>query len=182
MFGKAPSSRSRMAGLVIAASAGAAAVSLSVIGTSAAQAAAPAMRVAAQTNASGQSPRQCGYAPGGTLVMRCTPPTFTEVYGSPNPVQVGAEFTVIALECDRVADVHATGRMRFVDVTTGKKLGTVTLSPSHKFVNCGRARVIDDEKLHAGKYKIRATYLPGGAIPIRSSKPATYRETVKRRS
>jgi hypothetical protein len=171
MFGKTRSARSRMAGLAVAASAGAAAASLLALGTVPAQAAAPASK----------TPWQCGSATGDTLLSRCTPPTFTAVFGSPNPVRAGVSFIVNARECDRVADVHATGRMRFFDVTTGKKLGTVTLSPSRKFVNCGRAQVTDQEKLRAGKYKIRATYLPGGAIPIRASKPATYRETVRRR-
>jgi hypothetical protein len=171
MLGKTRSAPCRIAGLAIAATAGVAAASLLAMGSTAAQAAAPASKI----------PWQCGSAKVGTLVSRCTPPTFTAVFGSPNPVRAGVSFIVDARECDRVADVHATGRMRFFDVTTGKKLGTVTLSPSRKFVNCGRAQVTDHEKLRAGKYKIRATYLPGGAIPIRASKPATYRETVRRR-
>jgi hypothetical protein len=123
----------------------------------------------------------CLSATGVAVAQTKTPPTFTEIHGAPNPVRAGHSFTVTALECDRVADVHATGRMTFVDVTTKKKLGTVTLTPSRKFVNCGQARLTDHEKLRAGKYKIRATYLPGGRVPIRASTPAAYKETVRHR-
>jgi hypothetical protein len=123
----------------------------------------------------------CLSATGVAAAQTATPPTFTAIHGSPNPVRAGHPFTVTAMECDRVADVHATGKMTFVDLTTKKKLGTVALSPSGRFVNCGQARLTDHERLRAGKYKIRATYLPGGRVPIRASTPATYKETVKRR-
>lgn len=122
----------------------------------------------------------CAWAVGNTLVVDCTPPTFTEVSGAPNPVATDQPFTVTALECDRVADVQATGTMKFVDVTTGRNLGTVALSPSPVFVNCGRARVTDHEKgLIAGdSYTITATYTPGGTIPVPASAPGQYEEKV----
>ena len=122
----------------------------------------------------------CAWAVGNTLVIDCTPPTFTEVSGSPNPVSTDQPFTVTALECDRVADVQATGTMTVVDVTTGHKLGTVALSPSPRFVNCGRARVTDHEKglLPGHSYKITATYTPGGTIPVPASAPAHYNEAI----
>jgi hypothetical protein len=120
----------------------------------------------------------CGWAAGNALIVDCTPPTFTQVTGSPNPVDTDQPFKVTALECDRVADVHATGTMTFVDVTTGVTLGTVALTPSPAFINCGRAKIVDDEQGLEGKYRIRATYSPGGAIPVPASAPAVYIEKV----
>jgi hypothetical protein len=120
----------------------------------------------------------CAWSAGNTLIVDCTPPTFTQVSGSPNPVDTNQPFTVTALECDRVADVYATGTMTFVDVTTGHKLGTVALTPSPKFVNCGRAQIVDHEKGLHGKYRIRATYSPGGSVPVPTSAPAAYVEKV----
>jgi hypothetical protein len=169
MFAQPPSNHRRIAALVIAIGAGAAAVSLSALGPAAGQTRAPA-GAAVQLKASVQPTSRQG-----------TPPTFTEVSGHPNPVHAGHSFTVTAIECDRVADVQATGTMKFVDVTKKKNLGTVALTPSPKFVNCGQAKVTDHQKLRPGKYKIRATYVPGGQIPIQASAPATYKEKVRRR-
>jgi hypothetical protein len=109
-----------------------------------------------------------------------TPRTFTHVSGSPNPALSRRRFKVIAMECDRVADVQATGKMAFVDVTTGVKLGTATMSPSRKYVNCGQAVVTDHEKLRPGKYEIRASYKPGGNVPVPRSAPGHYRESMRR--
>jgi hypothetical protein len=110
-----------------------------------------------------------------------TPPTFTHVSGSPNPLRPRRQFKITARECDRVADVDATGTMTFVDVSTGVKLGTVALSPSPKYVNCGQAVVTDHEKLfRPGRYKIRASYKPGGRIPVHRSTPAHYYESVRK--
>jgi len=170
MLGKASSHSRRMAGLAIAAGTGAAALGLLAMGVAAAQTKAPAV-VTAQAGASGTARPQ----------PHTTTPTFTAISGRPNPVHAGHSFTVTAMECDRVADVQATGQLKFVDVTKKKNLGTITLTPSPKFVNCGQAKVTDHQKLRPGKYKIRATYLPGGQIPIPSSAPATYRERVKSR-
>jgi len=169
MFGKPLANRRQLAVLATAAGAVAAAVSLSALGPAAAQTRGLAV-TAAPINASGQaSPRP-----------QTTTPTFTEVSGHPNPVRAGHSFAVTAIECDRVADVQATGTMTFVDVTKKKKLGTVALTPSPRFVNCGQAKVTDHQKLRPGKYKIRATYTPGGQIPIQASAPASYREKVRR--
>jgi hypothetical protein len=173
MLGKAPSTSRRMAAMATAAAAGAAAVGLlAAMGAAAAQTKAPAV-VAVRSSAGGPARPQPR--------PQTTTPTFTEVSGHPNPVRAGHSFTVTAIECDRVADVQATGTMKFVDLTKKKKLGTVPLSPSPKFVNCGQAKVIDHQKLRPGRYKIRATYVPGGRIPIQASAPATYKERVRRR-
>lgn len=167
MFWRPVSNRRRMAAVTIAVGAMSAAVGLSALGEAAAQTGAPA----APINAIGQAPPR----------PQTTTATFTEVSGHPNPVRAGHSFTVTAIECDRVADVQATGTMTFVDLTKKRNLGTVALTPSSKFVNCGQARVTDHQKLRPGKYKIKATYVPGGQIPIPASAPATYREKVRRR-
>jgi hypothetical protein len=120
----------------------------------------------------------CAYASGHTLVVDCSPPTFTQVAGSPNPVDQGGTFNVTAQECDRVADVQATGSMTFTDVTTGVVLGTVTLSPSTKYVNCGEAQVADHEVLPDGIYRVRALYTPSGPTPVPASAARAYRERV----
>jgi hypothetical protein len=103
--------------------------------------------------------------------------TFTQASGSPNPTSVGGPFTVTALECDRVADVQATGTMVFTDVTTGAPLGSVSLGSS-PYVNCGQAQVTDSESLAAGTYRIKAAYTPSGVNPVPRSS-GTYSEKVE---
>jgi hypothetical protein len=100
------------------------------------------------------------------------------VSGSPKWVDNYGSFIVTAQECDRVADVHATGTMTFTDLTTGVALGTAPLGPSTTYANCGDAKVTDSEHLLAGNYRIQAIYTPSGATPVPSSAPATYRERV----
>lgn len=109
--------------------------------------------------------------PGGSSV------TFTQVSGSPNPTSVGGPFVVAALECDRVADVQATGTMVFTDTTTGLALGSPSLGSS-VFSNCSQAQVTDSEALAAGTYSIKAQYVPSGAEPVAKSH-GSYEEDVK---
>jgi hypothetical protein len=123
-------------------------------------------------------PHPCAVVSGATLTVDCSAPTFTEVSGSPKWVDNYGSFIVTAQECDRVADVHATGTMTFTDLTTGVALGTAPLGPSTTYANCGDAKVTDSEHLLAGNYRIQAIYTPSGATPVPSSAPATYRERV----
>lgn len=104
--------------------------------------------------------------------------TFTTIATSANPVLVGVHFTVSGTECDRVADVHATGTMVFKDKTTGLILGTETLTPDPTFENCSDASVTDTESLAAGNYRIVDHYRPGGSTPIQTSPNASYVEHV----
>ena len=78
---------------------------------------------------------------------------------------------VRGLECDPAADVHATGKMKFVDVTTGVTIGTAAMVPNKQFVNCGQATITDKENLSPGSNTIQATYIPGGATPVPASSP-----------
>jgi hypothetical protein len=123
-------------------------------------------------------PHPCARVAGPTLIVDCSAPTFTEVSGTPNPVDTGGTFLVTGQECDRVADVHATGTMTFTDLGTGVVLGTVALVPSSTYVNCGEATVIDSEHLAAGTYRVKALYTPSGALPVPASAPATYLQRV----
>jgi hypothetical protein len=123
-------------------------------------------------------PHPCAHVAGPALVVDCSAPTFTEVSGTPNPIDNGGTFRVTGQECDRVADVHATGTMTFTDLTTGAVLGTVSLVPSGTYVNCAEAAVVDSEHLLAGTYQVKALYTPSGALPVPASPPATYREVV----
>jgi len=120
----------------------------------------------------------CAQVAGPALIVDCSPPTFTEVSGAPNPSDQGGTFTVTGQECDRVADVHATGTMTFTDLTTGAVLGTEPLVPSTAYVNCAQATVTDHEALAAGTYRIRASYTPSGTTSVPPSAPATYRQRV----
>jgi hypothetical protein len=104
--------------------------------------------------------------------------TFTFDQGSWNPGLSGTTFQARALECDRAANVQATGKMKFVDTTTGVTIGTATMVPNKQFVNCGQATITDKENLSPGSYTIQATYIPGGTTPVPASGPATYVETV----
>ncbi len=104
--------------------------------------------------------------------------TFTQVSGSPNPTDTGTPFTVSALECDRTRNVQATGTMVFTDVTTNVAIGSVALGTS-PYVNCGGASIADSEALAAGKDKVKAHYVPGGANPVTPSPAAKYVEVVK---
>jgi hypothetical protein len=117
-------------------------------------------------------------APSGAVTPVSTA-TFTEAAsGDPGSTPTeGRPFTVIGYECDRDADVQATGTMTFTDVTTGTLIGTLALGPS-SFVNCGQAEITDREHLAPGTYEIEATYTPGGSIPVTSSPPGTYDQTV----
>jgi hypothetical protein len=123
-------------------------------------------------------PHPCAHVAGPALIVDCSAPTFTEVSGTPNPIDNGGTFLVTGQECDRVADVHATGTMTFTDLTTGVVLGTVALLPSSSYVNCGEATVVDTEHLPAGTYEVKAVYVPSGALPVPVSAPATYRQLV----
>jgi hypothetical protein len=123
-------------------------------------------------------PHPCAQVSGPALIVDCTPPTFTEVTGSPNWSDQGGTFVVTGQECDRVADVHATGTMTFSDVTTGAALGTVALGASSAYANCGEAKVTDSEHLAGGDYRIKAVYTPSGPVPVPPSAPATYRQRV----
>jgi hypothetical protein len=127
---------------------------------------------------SGQT-HPCAYVSGPALVVDCGPPAFTEVSGAPNWSDNGGTFVVTGQECDRAADVHATGTMTFTDVTTGADLGTGTLVASTKYANCSAASVTDDEHLPAGNYRIKALYTPSGETPVPSSAPASYRQRVE---
>jgi hypothetical protein len=123
-------------------------------------------------------PHPCAHVAGPALIVDCSAPTFTEVSGTPNPVDTGGTFLVTGQECDRVADVHATGTMTFTDLSTGVVLGTVALVPSSTYVNCGDATVVDSEHLSAGTYRVKALYTPSGALPVPASAPATYLQRV----
>jgi hypothetical protein len=123
-------------------------------------------------------PHPCAQVAGPALVVDCSAPTFTEVSGAPNPVGPRGTFLVTGRQCDRVADVHATGTITFTDLSTGVVLGTVSLVPSSAYVNCGGATVVDSEHLAAGSYEIEASYTPSGALPLPASAPATYRQLV----
>jgi hypothetical protein len=105
--------------------------------------------------------------------------TFTEAApGNPDSTPAeGRPFAVIGYQCDRDADVQATGTMTFIDLTTGTLIGTLALGPS-AFVNCGQAEITDREYLTPGTYEIEATYTPGGSTPVTSSPPGTYDQTV----
>lgn len=104
--------------------------------------------------------------------------SFTFDQGAWNPNVSGTKFQARALECDLVADVQATGTMKFVDVTTGVTIGTASMVPNKQFVNCGQATITDKENLSPGSYTIQATYIPGGTVPVATSPAATYVETV----
>jgi hypothetical protein len=123
-------------------------------------------------------PHPCAHVAGPALVVDCSAPTFTQVTGTPNPIDNGGTFVVTGQECDRVADVHATGTMTFTDLTTGVTLGTVSLVPSGTYANCGEATVVDSEHLLGGTYQLKARYTPSGALPVPASPPATYRQVV----
>jgi len=123
-------------------------------------------------------PHACAHVAGPALVVDCGAPTFTEVSGAPNPVDADGTFLVTGQECDRVADVHATGTITFTDLSTGVVLGTVALVPSSTYVNCGEATVIDSEHLAAGTYQLKALYTPSGTLPVPASAPATYSQRV----
>jgi hypothetical protein len=123
-------------------------------------------------------PHPCAHVAGPALIVDCSAPTFTEVSGTPNPVDTDGTFLVTAQECDRVADVHATGTMTFTDLTTGVMVGAVAMVPSSTYVNCGEATVVDNEHLPAGTYQLRALYTPSGALPVPASAPASYRQRV----
>jgi hypothetical protein len=105
--------------------------------------------------------------------------TFTFDQGAWNPTVSGTTFQARGLECDRAANVQATGKMQFVDVTTGVTIGTAKMVPNKQFVNCGQAKITDKENLTPGSYTIQATYIPGGTTPVPTSPPATYVETVE---
>jgi hypothetical protein len=123
-------------------------------------------------------PHACAHVAGPALVVDCSAPTFTEVSGTPNPVDADGTFLVTGQECDRVADVHATGTITFTDLSTGVVLGTVALVPSSTYVNCGEATVVDSEHLPAGTYQVKALYAPSGTLPVPASAPATYNQRV----
>jgi hypothetical protein len=123
-------------------------------------------------------PHPCAVVSGPALIVDCSPPTFTQVTGAPNWSDNGSPFVVTGQECDRVADIDATGTMAFTDVTTGVALGTVPLVASAKYANCGEAAVTDSEHLAAGNYLVKAVYSPSGATPVPPSAPATYRQRV----
>ncbi len=123
-------------------------------------------------------PHPCAQVAGPALVVDCSAPTFTEVSGTPNPVGPDRTFTVTGRECDRVADVRATGTITFTDLSTGLVLGTVALVPSSAYVNCGEATVVDSEHLAPGSYEVKASYTASGGLPVPASVPATYRQLV----
>ena len=123
-------------------------------------------------------PHACAHVAGPALVVDCGAPTFTEVSGTPNPLDGDGTFLVTGQECDRVADVHATGTITFTDLSTGAMLGTVALVPSSTYVNCGEATVVDSEHLAAGTYELKALYTPSGTLPVPASAPATYSQRV----
>lgn len=107
-----------------------------------------------------------------------TTSTFTTITSSANPVVTGVHFTVLGMECDRVADVHPTGRLIFRDLTTKKALGKATLTPDPTYVNCSDASVTDTEHLAPRSYTIKAHYKPGGAVRVAKSPAAKYVQTV----
>ncbi|MGP8204561.1 MAG: hypothetical protein ACLQVK_00665 [Acidimicrobiales bacterium] len=123
-------------------------------------------------------PHPCAHVAGPALIVDCRPPTFTQVSGTPNPSDQGGAFAVTGQECDRVADVYASGTMTFTDLTTGVVLGAAPLVPSTAYVNCAQAQVVDHEPLPAGTYQLRATYTPSGTTPVPASAPATYRQRL----
>jgi hypothetical protein len=104
---------------------------------------------------------------------------FTFDQGSWNPSVSGTTFQARGLECDRDANVQATGKMTFVDTTTGATIGMAKMVPNNQFVNCGHATITDKETLSRGSYTVQATYIPGGTNPVPTSSPATYVETVE---
>jgi hypothetical protein len=105
--------------------------------------------------------------------------TFTSITSSANPVLTGVHFQMMAMECDRVANVHATGMVHFFDVTSGGDLGSVALTPDPTFVNCSDASTTNWEPLSAGTYRIKAVYAPGGTTPVPQSNPAAYNQVVE---
>jgi len=107
-----------------------------------------------------------------------TTSTFTTITSSANPVVTGIQFTVMGTECDRVANVHPTGKLIFKDVTSKKALGKAALTPDPTYENCSDASVTDTEALAAGNYTIKAHYKPGGAVRVHKSPAATYVQTV----
>lgn len=122
----------------------------------------------------------CAFAAGSVLYVDCsTPPTFTHVGGSFNPSLAGESFKLRGVECDRVANVKATGKLTFTDVTTGLVLGRASLTGGTAFANCSQATVTDTENLAQGSYTIKAVYTPGGATPIPTSAAATYTQIVQ---
>ncbi len=104
--------------------------------------------------------------------------TFTTITSSANPAVTGVPFTVLGMECDRVADVHPTGRLIFRDLTTKKALGKATLTPDPTYENCSDASVTDTESLAPRSYTIKAHYKPGGAVRVAKSPAAKYEQTV----
>lgn len=114
----------------------------------------------------------------GTATSSATSATFTFDQGSFNPSLTGTTFQVRGLECDRNANVQATGTMTFVNKTTGVTIGTASMSPSTQFANCGEATITDSENLAPGTYRIQATYTPGGSTPVPKSTAARYNETI----
>ncbi|MGD0809735.1 MAG: hypothetical protein ABSA91_08505 [Acidimicrobiales bacterium] len=123
-------------------------------------------------------PHPCAHVAGPALIVDCSAPTFTEVSGTPNPVDAEGTFLITSQECDRVADVHATGTITFTDLSTGTVLGTSSLVPSSAYANCGEATVVDSEHLLAGTYQVKALYTPSGTLPVPASAPATYHQLV----
>jgi hypothetical protein len=113
-----------------------------------------------------------------TAASSAADPTFTFDQGAWNPTVTSTTFQARGLECDRAANVQATGKMKFVDVTTGVTIGTATMVPNKQFVNCAQATITDKENLSPGSYTIQATYIPGGTNPVPTSPAATYVETV----
>ncbi len=107
-----------------------------------------------------------------------TTSTFTTITSSANPVVTGVQFTVLGTECDRVANVHPSGKLIFKDVTSKKALGKATLTPDPTYENCSDASVTDTEALAPGNYTIKAHYKPGGAVRVHKSPAATYVQTV----
>ncbi len=95
--------------------------------------------------------------------------SFTVVTSSANPVVVGTNFTITAQECNRVSDAPPTGTISFKDKTTHHSLGSAATAPDPSFVNCSDASVKDTETLGVGSYKIKASYIPGGATPAAAS-------------
>ena len=98
--------------------------------------------------------------------------------GGVYPELSGAPFNVRALECDRVATVHATGKMSFTDLTTGKSLGSASLRSGTPFANCSQALITDREKLRQGDYRIKAVYTPSGRTPVHKSS-GSYLEIIQ---
>lgn len=114
----------------------------------------------------------------GTAASSASSATFTFDQGSFNPSLTGTTFQVRGLECDRDANVQATGKMVFVNTTTGVTIGTANMVANKQFANCGQATITDTENLSPGSYKIQATYVPGGSTPVPTSPAAKYTETI----